>query len=135
MVQAIIMGKIEKEQPPAAPPEDEAKIQHLMDDLLGRIFKSPRTEVQKEILLGTLRDVRLKVNLPIRVKFSYENEQVIAEAEEINEFGFGTNSSEALVDLQRAISELYFTLEKEQKRLGMDLQKVWAVLQEKILRR
>lgn len=89
----------------------------------------------KEILLGSLRDGRIKIKIPIRVKFICENEQVIAEAEEINEFGFGENQSEALTDLQHAIIELYFTLEKEQERLGTDLQRVWDILQKKILKR
>jgi hypothetical protein len=91
--------------------------------------------IPSESLLGSLRDGRLRVNSPIEVKFTTEGEHVIAEAVELNEFGFGENPSEALIDLQRAIAELYLTLEKEQKRLGTDLQGVWTILQEKILKR
>jgi len=92
-------------------------------------------EITGKVLLGSLRDGRLRVFSPIKVRFIVEGNHVIAEATELNEFGFGANPSEALVDLQRAISELYFTLEQEQKRLGVDLQKVWGTLQKKILKR
>ncbi|MGD0779175.1 MAG: hypothetical protein ABR954_00090 [Dehalococcoidales bacterium] len=135
MVQAMIKGKVAKEQLPTAPLEDKAEIQHILDNLLTQIFKYPHAEVHKEILVGTLRDGRLKINVPIRVKFAFENNKVIAEAEEVNEFGFGENMSEALADLQRAIAELFFTLEREQKRLGADLKKVWGILKEKITKR
>lgn len=87
------------------------------------------------ILLGSLRDGRLRVQSPITVKLTKEDQHVIAEATELNEFGFGTNLSEALRDLQRAIIELYFTLETEQDRLGPDLQRIWVTLQDKLLRR
>jgi hypothetical protein len=136
MVQALIKGRVEKEQPPAAPLEDEAEIlQHLMDVLEGRMLDSPRIEALEPILLGSLRDGRLRVHSPIKIKFTKEDKHVIAEVVEINEFGFGENPSEAIADLQRTIAELYFTLEKEQDRLGTDLRRVWAVLQEKIHKR
>jgi len=85
-----------------------------------------------QALLGFVRDGRLLVYSPIRVKFTQEGQHIIAEAVEFNEFGFGENESEALTDLQRAIVELYFTLEKEQERLGSDLQNVWGKLQKMI---
>ena len=85
-----------------------------------------------QMLLGSLRDGRLRVYSPIRVKFTHEGQHVIAEAVELNEFGFGRNVSEAITELQHAIVELYFTLEKEQGRLGGDLQNVWSKLQKLI---
>lgn len=91
--------------------------------------------VPGEMLLGSLRDGRLRVQAPIKVKLMSEGEHVIAEAPEFNEFGFGRNWPEALIELQRAIAELYFTLHAEQHRLGSDLQSVWAILQQKIRRR
>lgn len=135
MVQALISVKAEKEQRPAAPLEDEAVIQHLMEVLLVDMFESPHIEIQKEILLGSVRDGRLRVVTPLQVKLNYEGRHTIAEAVELDEFGFGDNVSEAIADLQRTITELYFTLEKEQKRLGTDLQRIWNILQEKILKR
>ena len=88
--------------------------------------------IPSEVLLGCLRDGRLHVHSPIKVKFATEGKHIIAEAVELNEFGFGENPSAALIDLQRAIAELYFTLEEEQDHLGKDLQNVWAEIQEKI---
>lgn len=85
------------------------------------------------ILLETLRHRRLRVQSPMTVKITKENQHVIAEATELDEFGFGANLSEALRDLQRAIVKLYFTLEAERDRLGPDLQRVWATLQIKLL--
>ena len=91
--------------------------------------------VPEQILLGSLRDGRLRVQAPIRVKLASEDQHIIAEAVEFNEFGFGANLTEALHDLQRALVELYFTLEQDQHRLGPDLKQVWAALQGKILRK
>jgi len=88
-----------------------------------------------DLLLGCLRDGRLQVHSPIAVKFTREHQQFVAEAEEFNEFGFGQTWSEALIDLQRAFAELYFTLEEDQARLGSDLHGTWAALQQKIRRR
>ncbi len=108
-----------------------ASLISLEDALLVRV--SP--VLPDHILLGSLRDGRLRVQSPITVKLTKEDQHVIAEATELNEFGFGTNLSEALRDLQRAIIELYFTLEAEQDRLGPVLQKIRATLQRKLLRR
>jgi len=88
--------------------------------------------IPEEVLLGSLRDGRLKVHSPIKVRLTTEGVHTIAEATEISEFGFGGNISEAIADLQRTIAELYLTLEEEQKHLGKDLKGVWTVLQKKI---
>lgn len=87
-----------------------------------------------EFLLGTLGHRRLRVHLPFAVKLDTENEDYIAEVEVISEFGFGKSISEAVADLQRAIVDLYFTLEEDQNRLGPDLDSVWRTLQEMVSR-
>ena len=87
-----------------------------------------------EIQLGFLRDGRLRLREPFKVFITREEDQVVAEAGEINEFGYGPNLTEAIQDLQHAIAELYFTLEEDQDRLGKGLQSVWAILQSKIRR-
>lgn len=135
MVQGMIEGRVEKEKPPAAPFEDEVIIQYLLNELTGRMFESPQIDDPKKILLGFLRDGSLRVISPFQVRITNEGKNTIAEAIELDEFGFGNSVSEAIVDLQRAVAELYFTLEREQERLGVDLQKTWNVLQEKILKR
>ena len=85
-----------------------------------------------EIRLGTLRDHRFRVNGALLVKREESEGRVVAAAPELNEFGFGENFSDAVTDLQRAIVELYLTLKDDEDRLGPDLQKVWATLQERI---
>jgi hypothetical protein len=85
--------------------------------------------------VGALRDGRLRVVSPISVHEMVENDHIILEAEELQEFGFGHTFSEAIIDLQRAIAELYLTLEEEQNRLGPDVERVWFILQQKIQRR
>lgn len=99
-------------------------------DLLPDLAPLPR-----HLLLGCLLDGRLQVHSPITVNLSKEGRNIIAEAPELNEFGFGENLSEAVADLQRAVAELFFTLEQEHARLGSDLQRVWTALQQRIRRR
>ena len=84
------------------------------------------------ILLATLGDGRLRVRAPFLVLLTTENQDYIAEVEELNEFGFGKNPSEAVADVRRAVAELYFTLEQEQNRLGPDLVTVWDALTGKV---
>ena len=109
--------------------------QKFLEDSLIRLVTPFVPKVPEQLLLGSVRDGRLRVNAPILVKCTRENQDIVAEAVELNEFGFGDNISEALSDLQAAIVELYFTLDQEQDRLGPDLQRTWATLQEKISRR
>lgn len=126
-------------QPPTRQPDDvEASDQESRNILLSGLMPPDYAAmdwppaVPHEVLLGSVRDGRLRVQSPIRVKLTQEGQNIIAKAVEFNEFGFGENPSEALVDLQHAIAELYFTLDKEYDRLGSDLQRVWAKLQKKI---
>lgn len=89
-----------------------------------------------KIQLGFLRDGRLRLHEPLEVTITEEEEgQIVAEAEELSEFGYGNNPTDAITDLQHTIAELYFTLEEEQGRLGKRLQAVWDALQAKIQKR
>lgn len=87
---------------------------------------------REKTLLGTLNDARLRVRQPFQVTMSTENDDFIAEAVEIDEFGFGKNPSAAIRDLQLTIVELYFTLKNEAHRLGPDLKRVLRVLESKL---
>ena len=87
---------------------------------------------EESTLLGTLNDARLRVRQPFQVTMSTENDDFIAEAVEIDEFGFGKNPSAAVRDLQLTIVELYFTLKSEAHRLGPDLKRVFHVLESKL---
>ena len=90
------------------------------------------TAVPASFTLDSLRDGRLRVVEPIEVIPMMEAGQHVAEAPEINEFGFGDTLVDAVSDLQAAIAELYFTLEAEQRRLGPDLSAVWGTLSQKV---
>ena len=96
---------------------------------------TPYPALPYKVTLGFLRDGRLRLRAPIEVRITEEEGQTIAEAEELNEFGVGYNQTEAIVDLQYTIAELYFTLEEDQHRLGRELQEVWETLQAKIDKR
>jgi hypothetical protein len=72
----------------------------------------------RQFLLATLGDARLRVLRPIRVSVRTEESDFVAEAEELNEFGFGESQVEAVRDLQRTIVELYLELDADQARLG-----------------
>ena len=122
-----------KQWPPAIQLDNE--VEAYRPEGLIEYVDADLAPATNEVLLGSLRDGRLRVYSPIKVTFAREGTHAIAEAVDINEFGFGANPSEALADLQNAIAELYLTLEVEQNRLGDDLQSVWAVLQEKIYKR
>ena len=84
------------------------------------------------MLLGALRDPRLRLIEPLTITFERENDDIVACCEELEEFGFGTHLTEAIEDLQVTIAEAYFTLKEENKRLGSDLRKLWDSLREKV---
>ena len=126
----MVTAKIEEFVTPEEEKDSDSRgpeVQHLETVELAEISLPPG-----EFLLGALRDGRLRVRHPISVVMTAENDDYIAEAKEVSEFGFGKDPSEALVDLQHAIAELYFTLEQEHERLGPDLLTVWAALQLKM---
>ena len=105
----------------------------------GKLLRLSPTVVESsiatptEIMIGSLRDGRLRVMQPIRVKFSRDGAGFIAEAIDLNEFGFGGNQSEAVADLQHVIAELYFSLRDERNRLGPDLRRVWEKVDRAII--
>lgn len=119
-----------RRQPVNVVDEEKGSGQEIRDKKIDKTEKT--MPLDAEVLVGSLRDGRLRVLSPFSVRFSSEGSSIIAEATEFNEFGFGENWSEALLDLQYAIVELYFSLEGGQDRLGSDLQNVWSVLQQKI---
>lgn len=95
----------------------------------------PIEELEARILLGVLADGRLRVLTPFEVQFTVEGSHHIAEAISINEFGFGESRAEAVLDLRRAITALYFALKANQSRLGPDLREAWAKLREAVAER
>ena len=81
--------------------------------------------------MASLGDGRFRVVRPFHVVVSTENDDVIANAVEVDEFGFGGTRQEAIRDLQRTVVALLMSLEADEERLGPDLQRVLAVLRTK----
>ena len=79
-----------------------------------------------------LLDSRLRVVEPIAVTWAHEDGTYIAEALEINEYGYGDSVPEAFADLQVSIAELYFDLYEDRDRLGANLASVYAILARKL---
>ena len=71
-----------------------------------------------DMLVGALRDPRLRLHSPLHVLFRREDDFIIAECKELDEFGYGRHLTEAIEDLQQVVAELYFTLKTEEGRLG-----------------
>ena len=88
--------------------------------------------VPETMLLGALRDPRLRLIEPFTITFERENNDIVAYCEELEEFGFGTHLTEAIEDLQATTAELYFTLKEENDRLGSNLKRIWDSLRLKI---
>ena len=88
----------------------------------------------KEFMLGTLNNGQLRVQVPFVVKSSTDGDYRVAEIEAIDSFGYGKTQSEAVADLQYAVTGLYFVLEAEEKRLVPDLTAIWHKLQKHVRR-
>ena len=119
---------------PVKPPVDEVKPASQAITLrlaLGAALPLHEAAIE----LGSLRRADLKILEAFSVRFVEEDGRVRAEAPEIGEFGFGPTNSDALIDLQHAIAELYLTLEEDRDRLGSDLRETWLTLAKKIRRR
>ncbi len=83
----------------------------------------------KNLKIGTLPDDRLRLRRPLNVTIMQECNMYVATCKELEEFGYGDDPFEAIDDLRQAISELYWTFDKEQGRLGSALAKLWVILQ------
>lgn len=75
---------------------------------------------------------RLKIKKAFTVHLRRYESGVAAEAPEIEEFGYGANSFEALLDLGKTIAELYLSLDADADHLSDDLKSVRAKLAEHI---
>jgi hypothetical protein len=121
---------------PAVATEELAPSAELIHELDSTAVdaNAPESLLPKEFLLGTLGDARFRVVRPLQVVVSTENDDFIANADEIDEFGYGPTQVDALRDLQRTIVALFLSLERDDARLGPDLRRILAVLRQKIRR-
>ena len=127
-------AKIEQYQSRAV--EHDSEFEAVQGDFQIESVGIHSLPLEPNIKLGFLRDGRLRIREVIDVTVTQEEDgQIAAEAEGLNEFGYGDNPTDAITDLQHVISELYFTLEEDHERLGKDLKSVWETLQVKIEKR
>jgi hypothetical protein len=104
-------------------------------ELVNQVLRmEERMKPKDEFLFAPTIDGRLKVHTPFRVHILSSPQGVSAQAEEIQEFGYGANRGEALDDLAGTIAELYFSLASERGRLSSDLAGVLKSLEEHITR-
>lgn len=83
-------------------------------------------------VLGALGTASLHVVEPIAVRYFRDGDHVVAEAPELEEFGYGPDIAEARRDLQRTIVELRAHLTANRERLGADLVRLLGVLERKL---
>ena len=81
-----------------------------------------------EILFGAIIDRRLRVKNPIPITLSKGEGVVVASSSELEEFGYGSDISDALDDFAKTLAELYFSLEENADRLGYDLKQQFSRL-------
>jgi len=92
-------------------------------ELTREALSFPRT-----IRLGSVPNARVRVLRPIPVELSHADGSVIASVPELEEFGQGDTSSDALNDLGFSLAELFLSLYQEESRLGPDLAQLLAKL-------
>ena len=107
----------------------EEEIKGVKEFLVGEL--SPRVEKltrRRPLFLYSLRHPRLKLSSPIAVSLEDDGVQIIAAAYDLDVFGYGETEGEALDDLRRTITDLYFTLKDNAKALGPMPHRVWEYL-------
>lgn len=90
--------------------------------------KTPYRVIPYHLEIRSLHDDRLEILSPISVLIEEEDEQVIAYAPDLEIYGCGYDLGESLEDLRGSIVEMYYDLEKEKDKLGVDLKKIWDYL-------
>lgn len=107
----------------------EDEIRGLRDLLLSNIL--PRVKEfnkRKTILLYSLHNLSLKLKEPLAVYLEEDSQEVITYCYDVDVFGHGETESEALEDLRKTISDLYFELECNKNNLGPYPEKIWDYL-------
>ncbi|HLC29364.1 MAG TPA: hypothetical protein VJM51_01110 [Dehalococcoidia bacterium] len=82
------------------------------------------------LAFGSLLDDRLRLLKPLEVQLEQEGEWYIARCGEVDAFGYGEDSFQAVDDLRQSFAELYWTLKASQEQLAKGLSSVWKHLRE-----
>ena len=137
-MQGVTISEVTPRGMPVPPfaPETQLRSPMVRNDLPELPRQAPdllkHSTVAEKLLFAPTIDGRLKITKPFEVTVERSEGTVTAHVEEINEFGYGSNSSEALYDLGKTLSELYFSLKDDADRLSPDLHSVWLKLNEHI---
>jgi len=86
--------------------------------------KVPYRIVPYHLEIRSLHDELLEIDSPIAVLVEEDEEQGIAYAPDIDVYGCGDDLVDALEDLRMSIVDLYYDLEQNKDKLGVDLKKI-----------
>ncbi|MCK4316018.1 MAG: hypothetical protein KAX24_09625 [Anaerolineae bacterium] len=103
-------------------------LREIRDELRQLTVLLTRASSRHPILLYSLRHPYLRLVEPLSASLEYDGEQVIAYAPDLDLFGYGDTESEALDDLRRTVTDLYYTLQGERESLGPMPAQVWDYL-------
>ncbi|ODS32108.1 MAG: hypothetical protein SCARUB_02758 [Candidatus Scalindua rubra] len=78
--------------------------------------------------IRSLHDNRLEIYSPISLLVEEDEVQVVAYAPDLEIYGFGHDLVEVLEDLRKSIVDMYYDLDRDKDRLGVDLKKIWYYL-------
>jgi len=119
---------------PASKQQHDFQVRHIVikDVAIELEFsmEKPHHLVPGPLLFGALPDRRLRLKKPIPVELSESDGSIIAQCQDLNEFGQGSTASHALDDFGRTITELFLSLEAQKDQLGSDLQNLRSRLAE-----
>ena len=99
--------------------EDPEKLRAFIreQDVQLRRDKSS-TPLPSHVQFGIIRDPRVVLRKAIPVTIKRDGDVSVAAWEEAEEFGYGSNRSEAIEDFSKTISQLFVTLTREEDSLG-----------------
>jgi hypothetical protein len=98
------------------------------------VLSAISSEVQwpVQLQLGGLLDRRLFFCRPMQVSLYKDQDVYVARSSEVDQFGYGSDAAEALDDLGKTLSEMYFYLAhaEESSTLGESLGVQFALIRE-----
>jgi len=97
----------------------------LISDVLPKVMESSK---RKSVLINSLHNPLLKLEEPLVAHLEYDDEGVIAFCYDLDIFGHGDTEGEALEDLRKTISDLFFELESNKDNMGPFPEKIWGYL-------
>jgi len=97
----------------------------LISDILPKVIESSK---RKSVLIYSLHNPLLKLKEPLVAHFEYDEDGVIVFCYDLDIFGHGDTEGEALEDLRKTISDLFFELENNKGNIGPFPEKIWGYL-------